>query len=85
MVANAKGRGTHITIVHTYYSPVSVTNFGALLFPQRWSDRNKKYIAACALIGNGVLLLFSLITRKEFQKIGKNWENSQWENALKRP
>ena len=84
MSANAKGRGTHITIVLTYF-PVFVTNFGALLLPQRWSDRNKKYIAACTSIGNGVLVFFSLITRKEFRKIGKNWENFQWENALKRP
>ena len=38
------------------YFSVSVTNFGALLVPHRWSNRHKKHIVACRIIGNSVLV-----------------------------
>ena len=79
MGANAKGRGTHITVVlDSYYSLFSVTNFSALLLPQRWSDRNKKHIAARR--SGMVCYDFSLSLLERNSKC----ENFQWKYALKR-
>ena len=59
MGANAKGRGTHITIAHTYYSPASVK------ISVRYSSRSegptgKKNTSLRARRSNSVCYYFSL-------------------------
>ena len=76
-------QGTHITIAHTYYSPVSAPFFGALLLPQRWSDRNKKHIdrewCACIFLSH-----YSKGIPENWEKTGKFSMEKCIENALTR-